>query len=149
MRSLVILHAVYPRRCDIKRLVTYDYFLSHSGDAEGGPESLHAESPFRSGEILVRREIVQRGLTLIVAKGLAIQQFGSFGVEYQAASFAGAFLDYFESEYARKAKKIASWINQRFGQMSDTDLERFVSDNLGKWGVEFADNPYESSGGSE
>lgn len=149
VRSLVILQAIHPRRCDLKRLVTYDYFLSHSGDVEGGPLSLHAESPFRDGEILVRREIVQRGLTLIVAKGLVQQHFGSFGVEYEAASFAGAFLNYFESAYANKAKSIALWINDHFGSMSDLELDSFVTENLGKWGIEFADNPYDSAGESE
>ena len=149
VRSLVVLQSVHPKRCDLKRLVTYDYFLSHSGDVAGGPASLHAESPFRSGEILVRREIVQRGLTLVVAKGLVQQHFGSFGVEYESATFAGEFLNYFESDYARKAKEIAAWINNRFGSMSDSELDTFVTENLGKWGIEFADNPYESIGESE
>ena len=149
VRSLLVLDAVHPKRCDLKRLVAYDYFLSHSGDVEGGPDSLHAESPFRLGEILDRREIVKRGLKLIVAKGLVHQHFGSFGIEYEAASFANQFLNYFESEYANKAKKVASWINEHFGSLTDSELDAYITEKLGKWGVEFADNPYESVRDSE
>lgn len=149
VRSLFVLNAVYPKRCDLKRLVTYDYFLSHSGDVEDGPDSLHAESPFRSGEILVRREIVKHGLKLIVAKGLVVQHFGSFGIEYEAAAFSGKFLEHFESEYAKKAKVVSAWINERFGDLSDAELDAFVTDNLGKWGIEFAENPYEAAGDGE
>jgi hypothetical protein len=125
--------------------VTFDYLLVHSGDISDGPPSLHAESPFRSGEILVRREFVQRGLDLIVAKGLVFRHFSSDGVIYEAASFSGEFLKYLESSYAQKAINIASWIGRDFRDYSDDELDQFVSARIGKWGAEFADDPYSNN----
>lgn len=146
MKSLIVLDAVRPGRCDLKRLVTYDYLLVHSGVFSSGPTSLHAESPFQSGEILVRREFVQRGLNLIVAKGLALRHFSSSGVVYEAASFSNSFLSYFKSAYAKRAIQIAHWIGETYGRYSDEELDQFVSDNIGKWGAEFADDPYRIHG---
>ncbi len=145
IKSLIVLDALRPRRCDLKCLVTFDYLLVHSGDISDGPPSLHAESPFRSGEILVRREFIQRGLDLIVAKGLALRHFSNDGVIYEAASFSGAFLEYMETSYAQKAIKIASWIGRTFRDYSDDELDQFVSANIGKWGAEFADDPYRTN----
>lgn len=100
IKSLIVLDAVRPRKCDLNSLVTFDYLLVHSGDVHDGPDSLHAESPFRSGEILVRREFIQRGLDLVVAKGLVLRHFSSDGVIYEAAAFSGEFLRHLESNYA-------------------------------------------------
>jgi len=146
MKSLIVLNAVRPRRCDLKRLVTYDYLLVHSGDMADGPTSLHAESPFQSGEILVRRESIQQGLDLVVAKGLVHRHFSQEGVLYEAALFSGEFLSYLDSAYAKRAIQIASWIGETYGRYTDEELDQFVSDNMGKWGAEFADDPYRTYG---
>jgi hypothetical protein len=146
MKSLIVLDAVSPQKCDLKRLVTFDYLLVHSGDISGGPASLHADSPFRSGEILVRREFIQRGLDLVVAKGLVVRHFSRDGVIYEAASFSGEFLGYLDSTYAQRAIEIASWIGKTFGHMTDEKLDQFVNANIGRWGAEFADDPYRIHG---
>ncbi len=148
MKSLIVLDAVRPQKCDLKRLITFDYLLVHSGDISGGPASLHAESPFRSGEILVRREIVQRGLNLLVGKGLVIRHFSRDGVVYEAASFSRKFLSYLDSSYAKRAIEIARWIAEAFGRLTDEELNQFVSAHIGQWGAEFADDPYRAFGES-
>ena len=50
LRALMLLAESHPKPLDIQRLVILDYLLVHSGDLEGGPESLHPPSPLRAGE---------------------------------------------------------------------------------------------------
>lgn len=66
LRSLVILEQAFPRDYDLQRLVFYDYLLVHSGDANG-PESIHPATPHRSGEVLVKRQILEQGLLLMIS----------------------------------------------------------------------------------
>ena len=70
LRSLIILAEGAPWFYDLQRLVYYDYLLVHSGDVLNGPQSLHPSLPHRSGEILVRRMIVESGLNLMFSKKL-------------------------------------------------------------------------------
>lgn len=69
IRSLAILVAAHPVVCDLERLVEMDYLVVHSGDA-GGPDSLHAPLPMRAGELLVRRGLIEKGLLLMMSRGL-------------------------------------------------------------------------------
>ena len=142
IRSMIILTAMHPKKCDLHRLVSYDYLLVHSGDIDGGPTSLHPDSPFRSGELVVRRQIVEKGLDLVFRKGLVEKTFEREGILYGASKIANDFLDYFDSPYAIQAISVAGWINERFGSYSDEQLSSFVSDNIGRWGAEFANDPY-------
>ena len=141
-RSLVLLASSYPKRFDLSRLVYYDYLLVHSGDVDNGPASLHPESPFRSGEIVARRKIVEKGLDLVFRKGLVAKTFESRGILYAATKSTLAFLDYFESAYANRAKNVAKWVSENFDDYTDDDLQRFINNNIGRWGTEFANDPY-------
>src|SRR5260370_20026328 len=79
LRSLVLLVEAHPSGCDLQKLVYFDYLLVHSADA-GGPESLHPATPNRSGELLVRRGLLNAGLMLLLGRGLAQRQFGERGI---------------------------------------------------------------------
>ena len=82
----------------------------------------------------------------MVAKGLVVRHFSRDGVIYEAASFSGEFLGYLDSTYAQRAIEIASWIGKTFGHMTDEKLDQFVNANIGRWGAEFADDPYRIHG---
>ena len=58
LRSLIILEHAFPLEYDLQRLVFYDYLLVHSQDA-GGPNSIHPATPHRSGEVLVKRKMLE------------------------------------------------------------------------------------------
>lgn len=137
LRSLFLLEAVQPEACDVSRLVIYDYLLVHSADAPVGPASLHPATPMRSGELLVRRRLVESGLRLPIGKALATKSFTEAGIVYAAGSLATPFLDYLQSEYARRCRQISGWIADRFQQLTDAELREFVQQNIGRWGAEF------------
>ena len=70
LRVLYVLSELYPKGCDLQRLVYYDYILVHSNDVPSGPKSIHPNTPHRTAEILVKRELVKKGLTLMNSKQL-------------------------------------------------------------------------------
>ena len=137
LRSLFVLNAVLPMSCDLQRLVIYDYLLVHSDDVTAGPTALHPPTPLRSGELLVRRNLVEHGLQLLIRKGLVTKDYTRSGICFTATNVAKPFLDYFESSYALRCGEISEWIANQFQPMSDDELRQFIYENLGRWGTEF------------
>src|SRR5450432_1965251 len=84
IRALTVLLESFPSSLDLQRLVYFDYLVVHSGDA-GGPKSLHPNTPLRNGELLVRRGLIERGILLMVSRGLVERRAGANGISYIAA----------------------------------------------------------------
>jgi hypothetical protein len=120
----------------LQRLLFFDYLLVHSGDA-GGPESIHPGTPYRSGEVLVRRGIVEEGLKFLVDRGLVERKFDDVGITYLATDEAMPFLDSLQAAYTQRLKDRARWLIDTFGKFSDEQLSKFFSENLDRWGSEF------------
>ena len=124
LRSLFLLVESHPERCDLQRLLFYDYMVVHSADANG-PESLHPATPHRSGEILVRRGLVERGLLLMLSRGLVDRSFDENGIEYCASETAASFLACLATPYAHGLSDRAHWVVSNFGGMSLSKLENY------------------------
>src|SRR5471032_1851709 len=67
IRALVVLEAFYPRRCDLLEMTWLDHLVVHTGDLDGQdvPGSLHPDLPNRVGELLVRRQLVEKSLRMM------------------------------------------------------------------------------------
>nr|WP_197980173.1 MULTISPECIES: ABC-three component system middle component 2 [unclassified Rhizobium] len=141
MRTLVVLAASYPRTHDLGRLVQYDYLVVHSADADG-PPSLHPPLPLRSGELLVRRGLVERGVQLLMGRGLAKRILTNEGILYQAEEAAGAFLDNLEAPYSRHLQARAEWVAETFDELTDHELDDVIHGLFSKWTAEF--QPFET-----
>ena len=137
LRSLFVLQAVSPGECDLQRLVIYDYLLVHSDDVTDGPPALHPATPLRSGELLVRRTLVEHGLLMLIRKGLIAKKYTKTGSQFSATAHAKKFLEYLTTEYAQRCADISKWIAGRFQPMGDDDLRAFIYNNFGRWGAEF------------
>jgi len=137
LRALTLLSAASPAAYDLQRLVLYDYLLVHSGDVPGGPESIHPATPLRSGEALVRRHWVERGLLLMISRELIVRIFSQSGILYAASELAESFLGYMEESYTKKLRERASWVISTFGSHTDQQLIDFFKANLDRWGGEF------------
>jgi len=59
VRALILLAESYPDQLDLQRLLEFDYILVHTKDVDG-PPSIHPALPLRSGELLVRRQLIDR-----------------------------------------------------------------------------------------
>jgi hypothetical protein len=137
LRGLVILVAASPASYDLQRLVFYDYLLVHSGDVPDGPASIHPATPLRSGEALVRRQWIEKGLILMISRELVKRSFAPEGLLYQASPLASPFLSYMEEPYTRELRERAAWVVKRFGEYTDQALLEFFRANLDRWGGEF------------
>jgi hypothetical protein len=136
VRSLVILAASFPGTLDLQRLVDFDYLAVHSGDVDG-PESLHPPIPMREGELLVRRKIIESGLSLMMSRGLITRIASTEGIVYQASDYAKPFIDSLATPYLRLLVKRASWVAATFGNMSTNELHSLISSFFDKWTTQF------------
>ena len=137
LRSLVLLNAIAPAKADLQRLVFYDYLLVHSGDVTNGPPSIHPPTPLRSGEALVRRLWIEKGLLLMVSRDLITRFFDKGGIMYGASKLTARFTTYMEQDYTRLLIERADWVSKTFNSYSDRKLLEYFKENLDRWGGEF------------
>lgn len=138
LRALSILNESFPKEYSVQRLVIFDYLIVHSDDVPDGPAGLHPQTPHRSGELLVRRGVVQEGLLLYQSRGLVERRFDMTGVFFGATERSAGFLDSLGTDYVFSLRQRAAWLVERFGGLPEAELEKMVRDNLGQWGAEFA-----------
>jgi hypothetical protein len=136
IRALSILEAAHPVSCDLHRLVELDYLVVHSGDA-GGPESLHAPLPMRAGELLVRREIIERGLLLMASRGLVERVVSPDGFLYRAGEAAGPYMAALRAPYSINLRERARWAVEAFGHLSNDAIRSITQRFFEKWTSEF------------
>jgi hypothetical protein len=144
IRALAILTAVFPKSLDLQYLVFFDYLTVHSGDVEG-PESLHAPLPLRSGELTVRRKLIERGLFLMISRGLVQHLSTSNGFQYTVTDNAGAFLSMLSSRYISKLKERAEWVAENYGESTSEELKAVEQRFFQEWSTQF--QPFERAGG--
>lgn len=136
IRSVGILAALYPKSFDLQRMVAFDYLVVHTADV-GGPSSLHPDLPLRSAELLVRRELVERGLHLMMTRKLVDRAAESSGIVYRAGEMAEVFLSTLTSEYMNLLQLRAQWIAEVFGDMGDEEFRVLMRENFDKWVEQF------------
>ncbi len=136
IRALILLAESYPQQLDLQRILECDYIMVHTGDVDG-PPSIHPALPLRSGELLVRRQLIERGLLLMISRGLLRRHATPNGFTYQAEDDAGPFLDALTAEYLDELKDRATWVVDRFSDMSDHDIRAMLTRVYDQWSREF------------
>lgn len=136
VRSLTILVAAFPAAFDLQRLVEMDYLVVHSGDADG-PASLHAPLPLRAGELLVRRGLIEKGLVLMMSRGLVRRQSTQEGFRYVADDTAAPFIVALTADYSRRLRAVAEWAAKRFEDVSTEDIRHITHHLFERWSSEF------------
>lgn len=143
VRAVIILDAAYPRAFDLAHLTWCDHLVVHTSDIDG-PESLHPDIPQRTGELLVRRRIVEDGVKLMRRLHMIEAEVGDHGIAYRASEDASAFVEALRSEYSNELKQRAVWLASFLKKQSDSGLANLISERIGRWTVEFqgeAGNP--------
>lgn len=136
VRAIIILEAFYPTSLDLQRLVEFDYLVVHSGDA-GGPESLHAPLPLRTGELLVRRSLIESGLNLMMSRSLVQRLTTTSGIQYLASENASPFLSALTTPYISKLKQRGAWVAEQFGGATDKQLRGLSRRLFNNWTTQF------------
>jgi hypothetical protein len=136
LRSVVILTAAYPQSLGLNRLVVFDHLVVHTEDV-GGPKSMHPKDRSRAAEILVRRGLIQSGLSLMQTRGLVERLVTSEGFRYQAGEASGLFVDTLSSDYMVALKERAGWLIDAIQPMSEEELAKLVQSRMDVWEPEF------------
>jgi hypothetical protein len=136
VRSLVILNAAFPRVFDLAHLTWFDHLVVHTADV-GGPQSLHPDLPQRTGELLVRRRVVEEGVQLMRRLHMINAIADEKGIAYQASDSASALVDTMQTPYALELKSRAEWLAQKLEEFSSEELAGLIADKIGRWAVEF------------
>ena len=136
VRALAILEAAHPNGCDLQRLVELDYLVVHSSDA-GGPDSLHVPLPMRAGELLVRREIIEKGLLLMASRGLVERVARPDGILYRAGEAAAPYMAALSAPYSVELRARAAWVIQAFGHMTTDAIRTITQRFFEKWTSQF------------
>lgn len=137
LRALCVLTAAFPVAYALQRLVAFDYLVVHSDDIEGGPNGLHPQTPYRGGEILVRRGVLQDGISLYESRGLLARMYDEGGIFFAATDKSADFLDALSTEYLKELRDRADWVVESFGKLDDAKLDSMIRDRIGTWGAEF------------
>lgn len=137
VRAIVVLNAAYPQAFDVTEIAWFDHLIVHTGDI-GGPPSLHPDVPQRSGELLVRRRLVED--SLLVMRRLHLVEFvpdGDAGLLYRASDEAVGVIELLRSPYSIALRARAEWLAVNVLSRSRLELEDLIAERIGRWRIEF------------
>jgi len=123
----------------------YDYFILHLGDIDNEYISLHPDNPNHSSEIAIRRNIINKGLTLLVSKGLLDIKYTKSGIYYKKNEITDPFVKLFFNGYVEHLKRNISVVNEKFSGFSDVQIYKYINKHIGSWKGEF-EKEYNSGG---
>ena len=146
VRSVVILDAIYPSSLNLDRLVALDHLVVHTADVNG-PPSLHPAAPTRAAEMLVRRALVDRGLLMMIGRGLIARLATPSGIMFSAGEEAGFFVSLLRSQYARELKLRADWLAQNIATLDEEPFGLVVHAQLERWAIQFQPTQTVTEGG--
>jgi len=141
VRILFILD-VCGKRMSSQRIMYYDYFALHLNDIDDAYESLHPDNPNHSSEIAVRRVLVNKGLNLMISKGLVSIKYSKTGIYYQKNQLTTSFIDLFQNGYVERLKKNIEAVEVKFSYYSDKQIYKYIDKNIGSWVGEFEKDIY-------
>jgi hypothetical protein len=136
VRALVLLNAAFPRMFDLAQLTWFDHLVVHTADV-GGPKSLHPDLPQRTGELLVRRRVVEEGVQLMRRLHMITAIADDNGIAYQASEDASALVETMHTPYALALKSRAEWLVRKIDELSGDQLADLIAQKIDRWAVEF------------
>lgn len=137
VRSLIVLTAAFPKALDLSRLVLMDYCLLHSADL-GGPESVFPPLPARTGELGMKRTVIEHGIHVMVQAGMIDALATSEGILYRARDEARPFLQLLRSPHTTALTVVAQWIAHEFSELSEDQIRGRMISVTSRWSEEFA-----------
>lgn len=140
LRALFIFDK-FEKALSINNLILLDYLTLYTKDA-GGPENLHPIFPYRTTQILIKRDSMQTALNKLISKELLKVNLNSKGIYYSPTELTKPFIEHFESDYSTSLKEKIEWVFQKFGNYNENDLESYINDNIENWGNEFIHEPF-------
>ena len=100
--------------------------------------------PLRSGELLVRRGLIESGLRLMMSRSLVRRELHVQGFLYGAEDSAAPFLDNMNSPYIVALRNRADWVAATLDEVSANELDAIVKRLVEAWTIEFQPRRSES-----
>lgn len=135
IRMVYLLTSLMPRGADLQKLVLLDYAIVYSGDLDE-PESLHTPVPYRGGELLSRRELIEQGLYLMSTRGLIDARMDETGITYIAGPAALTMVGSLTSKYFLNLEHRCKWASIHFGESESDELTTNFAQKGHLWGAE-------------
>lgn len=151
IRALVLLDALHPRPCDLTEMTWFDHLVVHTSDLQGflgqeAPPSLHPDLSGRTGELFVRRRLLEESLHLMQSVHLVEMIHLEEGIYFLASEDAPSFLSLLRSPYTTTLKERASWLAEFLGHLSFGDIRELIAARVGRWEPEFGTSPLREEG---
>ena len=137
VRSICILVADLSNKFDIQQLLALDHIVVHTGDIENAPPSLHPNILQRSGELLVRRPLIENGLVLMESKRLVQKVITPDGFYYCATELASVFIESLTNEYIKELSQRAQWAVTMYNDYGDRLFSEIFNSAFDRWRNEF------------
>jgi hypothetical protein len=135
-RALVILRQFSGKSLDIEQLMYLDYLSQNTNDV-GGPESLSAPIPNRGVQVYARKELLHKGIVVLLSKELINFENNQTGFSYSINEAGEKFLELFHTKYYHDLAERSAWLTEKFGDMNLMEMRAFMNDNISNWGGEF------------
>lgn len=142
LRTLVVLTASFPRGLDVDRLVLMDYCLLHSDDL-GGPASVLPSVSTRSGELGIKRSVLEHGIQVMSRAGLVDVVVSSEGLNYRASEAAAPFLRLVRSPFLDRLTRAAEWAVGEFGDLPATGVRGRIRLITSQWSEQLTEVSHE------
>jgi len=139
LRSLIILEASDNQIMDIEKIMYLDYLCLNTSDIEG-PTSLHAQIPNRGVQVFSKKDLIQKGLSIMLTKELINLIVLPEGFFYQISEAGKIFLRLFQTKYFLDLLERCQWVLSRWGNQSTQQIKSFIDDNIQNWGADFLSN---------
>lgn len=135
LRAMFILDAFTETQLSVQQIVHFDYLMIHSGDVDNGPSSIHPPVPNRTGEWLLRRELLETALGMLIQRELAVLVCAKDGIYFKASELTRPFIKHFSGDYSKLLQERATWLKVSFGSFSETDLASYMTKHIATWGI--------------
>jgi hypothetical protein len=89
--------------------------------------------PHRDGELLVRRSLVEAGITLMRRIHMVEAKYGTNGIVYAALDQAGPFVKLMRTEYGHALKARAAWLIGYLSERGEEHLHEVITQKIGRW----------------
>jgi len=137
LRSACLLSVDLSISLDLQQLSAFDHLVVHTGDFEDAPESLHPDTPHRNGELIVRRELVERGLRLMESRRMISKAPTSAGFVYSVTELASVVLDTLTAHYLLELRQRAKWVIEHYRTFGDRAFPVVFNKAFDRWASEF------------
>lgn len=112
-------------------------FISQNTSDHGGPSSLGAPIPNRGVQAFARKEVIQKGVTILLSKDLAVIHIDKGGFSYAINQAGVKFLELCTTEYFYQLTERANWVMEHFSNMTSEQLRIYINKRVPNFGGEF------------